>query len=248
MQDPQTVYVVNETNSWGIAGFVLSLLGWFTCGLLCIPGFFLSLVGLRHPDKGLAITGLILGLPGVFFFFLFGIGIIGFMMTAIVGVAAVADADLGKQPRETQQVDRLTAEASERIEKNSQRVRDELAKIERDAAERKIPNPLVVQHREFVPLEQLYPQQPAVEPEPAAEIVKAEEKPAEPKLTRRTFTDSTGKQKINVFVIAYKDGWVKFRKVDEETEQTLPVTRLSERDRKWLEENYVDRSKPATLD
>lgn len=251
MQDDRTLTVETDANSWGTAGFVMALIGWFTCGTISILGLIFSIIGLCSPGKakGLAAAGLILSIPALFVFAFLGVWI--FSSIYVLNTHDLPVAKNSEQSKETpiQQVERLRNEASARIERNSQRVKDELARIEREAEERNIPNPLVVKPREFVPLEQLYPEPPTVEPAAMAETPKAEEKPApQPKLTRRTFTDFTGKHKINVFVIAYKDGWVKFRKVDEDAEQTLPVTRLSERDRKWLEENYVDRSKPTTLD
>jgi hypothetical protein len=60
-----------------MAGLIFSIIGWLTCGLLCIPGAFFSFLGLfsRGP-KGVAIAGLIVGFPGILFFAFVGLGII----------------------------------------------------------------------------------------------------------------------------------------------------------------------------
>ena len=59
-QSPVNVVVQQQpTNSLGLAGLVLSIIGWLTCGLLCIPGAFVSFLGLfSKAPKGLAIAGL----------------------------------------------------------------------------------------------------------------------------------------------------------------------------------------------
>ena len=54
-----------QTNGLGTAGFVVSLIGLFTCGALSIIGLGLSLFGLRKNPKGLAIAGVIMGLIGL---------------------------------------------------------------------------------------------------------------------------------------------------------------------------------------
>ncbi|MEM8671569.1 MAG: DUF4190 domain-containing protein [Planctomycetota bacterium] len=71
------VYGIEPTSGFARAGLIFSALGWLTCGLLCIPGAFLSFAALfdRGP-KGTAIAGLIIGFPGVAFFILVGLGMI----------------------------------------------------------------------------------------------------------------------------------------------------------------------------
>lgn len=55
----------DQSNSLGIAGFVLSLLGILgTCGLLSPVGLIVSLVALKREPKGFAIAGVILGALG----------------------------------------------------------------------------------------------------------------------------------------------------------------------------------------
>lgn len=49
----------------GVTGFVLSLVGLVTCGLLAPLGVLFSAIGMRKKPKGLAIAGLVIGLVGL---------------------------------------------------------------------------------------------------------------------------------------------------------------------------------------
>jgi hypothetical protein len=90
MADREVVVVNSESNGLGLAGLIFSSLGWLTCGLLCIPGAVLSLLGLfSKGPKGHAVAGLIVGFPGVAFFVLFGAGII-LTLTGIGGAVNAA--------------------------------------------------------------------------------------------------------------------------------------------------------------
>ena len=95
----QTVIVNQpESNSLGLAGFIVSLAGWITCGLLCPIGLILSLFALGKRPRGFAIAGVILGLPGVLFLAFFGFV---FLMTVLgIGAAATAAAALAQQSAE----------------------------------------------------------------------------------------------------------------------------------------------------
>jgi hypothetical protein len=48
----------------GTAGFIVSLVGVLTCGVLCPIGLILSLIGIGKEPKGLAIAGTIIGAVG----------------------------------------------------------------------------------------------------------------------------------------------------------------------------------------
>ncbi len=66
---------------------MFSILGWFTCGLLCIPAAFFCLLALFFKGpKSVPIAGLIIGFPGTIFFGLVGSG----MIAAFLGIGAVA--------------------------------------------------------------------------------------------------------------------------------------------------------------
>ena len=54
-----------QSNGLGTAGFVVSLIGLLTCGVLSIFGLGLSLFGLGKNPKGFAIAGTIMGLIGL---------------------------------------------------------------------------------------------------------------------------------------------------------------------------------------
>ena len=59
------VIIEQQSNGLGIAGLIFSCLGWLTCGVLCIPGVVLSIIGLGKQPNGTAIAGIIVGAPGV---------------------------------------------------------------------------------------------------------------------------------------------------------------------------------------
>ncbi|MCG8508569.1 MAG: DUF4190 domain-containing protein [Rhodospirillales bacterium] len=63
---PQTQVVVQQqpSNGLGTAGFITSIVGWVTCGVLCPIGVLLSLLGLFREPRGMAIAGLVVGLLG----------------------------------------------------------------------------------------------------------------------------------------------------------------------------------------
>ncbi len=89
------VYVQqNSSNGLGLAGFITSLIGWLTCGLLCPIGFLLSLFGLFKPPRGFAIAGLIIGGLGSLFLAAFGLA---FILT-LVGIGTVATVAIQEVP------------------------------------------------------------------------------------------------------------------------------------------------------
>ena len=75
------------TNGLGVAGFVLSLVGWFSCGFFSPLALILSAVALRREPRGLAIAGLILGILGSTWFIIGGLGFI----LALLGIGAAAN-------------------------------------------------------------------------------------------------------------------------------------------------------------
>ena len=54
-----------ETNVPGVVGFCLMILGYLTCGVLCVPALFVSGFGMYREPKGLAIAGFLLSIPPV---------------------------------------------------------------------------------------------------------------------------------------------------------------------------------------
>ncbi|GAB4521092.1 MAG: hypothetical protein Tsb0013_24510 [Phycisphaerales bacterium] len=53
------------SNGLGLAGFILSLVGLLSCGLLTPLGVLFSLIGLRREPRGFAIAGTVIGLVGL---------------------------------------------------------------------------------------------------------------------------------------------------------------------------------------
>jgi hypothetical protein len=102
----QNVTVVTQgSNGLGTAGFVLSLLGIVTCGFTSIFGFILSFAGLFKEPRGLAIAGLILGIPGGVFFAIAGMT----MVLGFVGLGAAAH-EVANLAELNQTVDALVVE------------------------------------------------------------------------------------------------------------------------------------------
>jgi hypothetical protein len=76
-----------QTNGLGIAGFIVSLVGLVSCGLLSPIGLILSFIALFSAPKGFAIAGFVLGLLGsawvLVFFFVIGVAGIAFIAAAV---------------------------------------------------------------------------------------------------------------------------------------------------------------------
>ena len=72
------------TNSMGTAGFVVSLVGVLTCGLVSPIGLILSLIGLGKEPKGLAIAGSVIGGVGSLLFFITGLGILAGLLVVLI--------------------------------------------------------------------------------------------------------------------------------------------------------------------
>ena len=91
MTTPQQPFIVTGrsggTNGLGVAGFVLSLVGWFSCGFFSPLALILSAVALRREPRGLAIAGLILGILGSAWLFIGGLSFIA----AVLGIGVAAN-------------------------------------------------------------------------------------------------------------------------------------------------------------
>jgi len=79
-QQPNVVYVRPPSNGLGLAGFIISLVGWVSCGILCPIGLILSLLGLAKQPRGFALAGVILGglgcIWGIIAFFFGGLALL----------------------------------------------------------------------------------------------------------------------------------------------------------------------------
>jgi len=73
-------------NNLGLAGFITSILGLVTCGVLAPVGLLLSLIGLFKQPRGFAIAGTIIGIIGSVFLALVGVSIV----LGVLGLGAAA--------------------------------------------------------------------------------------------------------------------------------------------------------------
>lgn len=93
----------DRTPSLAIPGVVLSAFGWLTCGLFCIPGIILTFGSFfQRGSKVWSFVGLLVGLPGLAFFALFGLAMI-LAAVGIGGAAAVSQAKLEEAQRQAEQ-------------------------------------------------------------------------------------------------------------------------------------------------
>jgi len=123
----------SESNGVGLAGFIVSLVGLVSCGVLSPIGLILSFIGLFRQPKGFAIAGFVLGLLGSAWIlvFVFVLGLAGFaMVLGAVGFQGQAELirdglELGPAAeRYYQSQGTLPASASELPNLDEERYRD----------------------------------------------------------------------------------------------------------------------------
>jgi len=78
------------SNGLGVAGFIVSLLGFFSCGILSPLGLLFSFIALFKRPRGFAIAGFILGLIGSVW-----IAVIVVIVFAIFGLSIAAVSSMG---------------------------------------------------------------------------------------------------------------------------------------------------------
>jgi hypothetical protein len=234
MSAPQQTVVIHEspgTSGVAMAGLVFSILGWFTCGLLCIPGALLSFLGLfsRGP-KGAAIAGLIVGFPGVLFFLLIGIGFLGRMLSH--GAAATAPAAHRPPSVTTTEVEQPStpkqmvgaADSPEVSTANEKATASELPPSDATPAEASLP---------AGPAAELTA--PAAPAPVATEATSESDKPAAPEDDGwRTWTSADGKYTVEAKFRGAAAGTVRLEKRDGKIIE-LKREKLSENDQKWLD-------------
>lgn len=81
---PASAPPIRSENGLGIAGFICSLIGVVSCGLLSPVGLILSIVAVFREPRGFAIAGLVLGLIGSFW------ALIMTLVVASIGFAVIA--------------------------------------------------------------------------------------------------------------------------------------------------------------
>ncbi|MCC9605358.1 DUF4190 domain-containing protein [Blastopirellula sp. JC732] len=100
-----------QDNSLGLAGFIVSVFGILTCGILSPIGLLLSIFGAFKQPRGLAILGIVNGVIGSI-----GLLIVGsFFAVGLLGLSAVADAV--DKARRVQQASNLVCDFAEENER-----------------------------------------------------------------------------------------------------------------------------------
>ncbi len=112
----QVVIAHQDTNAIGTVGFVISLLGVISCGLLGPIGLIFSLIGLMYRPKEMAIAGTIFGLLGSLWLFFFGFAFITAMYMAMFAVKE-AGREISRQAKEA--VERQENEVTQRLQKQA---------------------------------------------------------------------------------------------------------------------------------
>lgn len=62
---PHAHYGSTESNGWGTAGFIVSILGLFLCGIPSLIGLVLSIIGVTKTPKGFAVAGICISVLGL---------------------------------------------------------------------------------------------------------------------------------------------------------------------------------------
>jgi hypothetical protein len=235
-QQGQTVIVQTgeSTSGLAIAGLIFAILGWFTCGLLCLPGAFLSGLALfAKGPKGMAIAGLIVGFPGTLFFIFFGMT----MMLGALGLGAAATTaatTAAVTPFPTPSTTATTSKPS--VDPQTL----EFPKVEeRDYTTEETTSPAPVdQQAEPMPtVEPVVPIEPTPTPEPTiVETTTPEERQLEEaraKFSWRTWSDRSGKFKTEARLVSSNSTKVTVEKRDG---KIIEVARdkLSDEDQQYL--------------
>jgi type II secretory pathway pseudopilin PulG len=94
---PTVVVAHPPSNNLGLAGFITSLLGIVSCGVLAPIGLLLSLIGLFKQPRGFAIAGTIIGLIGSIFLAIAGFTIVAGLLGLGTAVKNAAEALAAEQ-------------------------------------------------------------------------------------------------------------------------------------------------------
>lgn len=215
----QTIIIESRSNGLGTAGFVVSLLGFLTCGLICPLGMLLSFFGVFSRPRGLAIAGFVLGVIGSFWLWLAGLGIVlGTLGLGAAGASAARDA---AEKAKQQSVSEQPA-----AEQQEQQLRDDLPAVPEAAAE-----PEVSPDISAIP--------PAISdapaPEPVIEQPQANQADQPQHREMRTWSDASGKFSVTARLKSVRSGSAKLVKEDG-SEISVPIDRLSEDDQAYIKD------------
>lgn len=223
MQPSQQVIVQQApSNGLGTGGFVVSLVGWATCGFLCPLGLLLSLCGLLKAPRGLAIAGAIIGGLGSIWLAFFGFALVA----ALLGFGAAADQaikDMDGQMRQSMQ----------QLEQDLQDINDPDF-----MAEPALPLEVSPESVEPTSLDENPPTPPDGQLSQPAEP--ASDPPSETR-EYRTFSDRTGQFETEAVFVGLADGNVVLKKRDGKIIQ-VPEDKLNEDDLQWCHEEFERRT------
>jgi hypothetical protein len=230
------VKVLSQSNGLGLAGLVLSILGWFTCGLLCIPGAFFSLIGLLFAPRGTALAGLIVGFPGVIFFATVGMG---FLATTLgLSFAPMAAREAARQQQERKAMEAAAAADDGMLTATL----DGEVPLESEVTE--TDSPIQEPGDDAVAMaESKTEPTPAVAPGALLESPPTEPEQAAMPSVIRILSSADGKFSVRARILEVADGQVKIERVDNGKILKVPIDRLSVMDKYWLNENFPTEDK-----
>lgn len=226
----QTVVIQQApSNGLGTAGFVVSLVGFVTCGILCPLGLLLSFFGLLKPPRGMAVAGTILGGLGSLWLVFFGFAIVA----GFIGLGSAASEAAKELKRKNDETERRMLEEAKATSPEARREDQVPVQGKQDAdTEFTATTPVTTSDSDS---ETMLPekQEPAtaVSQPPSPPPAKTSARDAEDAF--RTWTDNTGKFSVEAKFIKRTMGKVTLEKRDG-SKIDLSIDRLSDDDQKYV--------------
>lgn len=216
------VQVVNKSNGFGLAGLILSILGWFTCGVLSIPGAIFSLIGLLFAPRGSAIAGLIVGFPGVAFFFLAGMT----MLAGALGLSGAAVEQAREAARRAEKHNESPAVSVDAISEETELPYEPAANLT-DTADPSEPIDDATFDSDF-----------AVTPETSQPSPAEEADKPDPKSVVRWFESANGKFRVEAKTLSVTETQVTLERTDNGRVIEVDIEKLSDTDKVWIKDNF----------
>lgn len=233
-QPTQTVIIhAPPSNGLGTAGFIVSLISFFLCGLTSPLGLMMSLVALFFRPRGMAAAGVLLGALGSWWLFAGGMAIIA-AIGGLIGLANAPPPESASPPSSPPSV----ATVHESIT-STEMVADTPQTTSADETEAAdLPQPQPAEPAVDSPPEVATPPQPETDESDYARLqelrAERDRREAAARKRFRTWTTADGKFSVDAeFVYVIRDS-VKLRRLDGK-EITVPLERLSDVDRDWIE-------------
>jgi cytoskeletal protein RodZ len=169
--------------------------------------------------KGYAIAGLLVGFPGVLFFFFVGMSmLLGFLGIGAAGMATVAEAQ-----RQVELQDVTTA-----LETEAEAAGSEAELLEPLASDAEVAE-LTASDEDDV----AEPAEAVADIEPTQAQIETQPEPAvAPEV--RTFSDASGRFSVEATLLAVKDGKAKLKREDNGKELVVEISKLSQADQEWI--------------